>query len=109
MMKPLTLTLELGGYTVQVQGRAREGDPGRTYGPPEDCYEGWPPEFDVHSIELVVPVTEDLSPNPRETRLIHVKIDDLLDDIPGASEGIGQLIDEAFANYEPNEPEPSDE
>jgi hypothetical protein len=33
--------------TVFVEYEYRPGDPGRTYGPPEKCYEGWPAEVEI--------------------------------------------------------------
>lgn len=28
------------------------GDPGQLYGPPENCWQGWPPEFEARSYKL---------------------------------------------------------
>lgn len=90
----ITLELELGGYQVQVHGTYYPGEPARISGPPEKCHEGEAAEFDCDKIELVVPITDDLSPRARAVRNILVPLDDILADIPGAADGIAQLIKE---------------
>ena len=46
-----TTTIEV---EVEVTGTIIPGDPGKTYGPMEDCYPGYPAEIDEMEVRLIV-------------------------------------------------------
>ena len=48
---------EMHGINVLVSGTMYPGDPGRLFGPPEDC---WPPEPDELEIDRVMHGGEDI-------------------------------------------------
>jgi hypothetical protein len=43
-------TISIDGVLLDVSFYFYPGRPGNTYGPPEFCYEGEPPEIDIESI-----------------------------------------------------------
>lgn len=46
-MAALTLYLHLNGIPFEVSGVFDPGEPAKLYGPPEDCDQGYPPEFEL--------------------------------------------------------------
>ena len=95
----LILTIEIGGHEIEVHGHASPGDPGQTSGPPENCYPPEPAEFEPEKVMLVVPVTDDLTPNPRSIRPVHLDITDLVEEL-GGNDIVNQLVEEEFARWE---------
>lgn len=51
--QPFSVDIELGGFTFRIEGTGTEGDPGRTSGPLELCYEGHDAEIEIAKIALV--------------------------------------------------------
>lgn len=47
---PMTFEIELDDIPVRVELEFYPGDPGRTYGPPEDCWEPTPSDLEVQSL-----------------------------------------------------------
>ena len=44
------LTIDFLGVELEVEGSYDPGEPSRTSGPPEDCYEGSPSYFEIEDI-----------------------------------------------------------
>lgn len=45
-------TLTVGDLDLQCHFTADPGEPSQTSGPPERCYEGTPPSFELQRVEL---------------------------------------------------------
>jgi len=45
-------------FELIVTGDYTSGSDGRTYGPPEDCYPGYPSEFDIEHCNIMMSKTE---------------------------------------------------
>ena len=61
-MKTYHTTVEIRGYEtpITVTYLAHKGRPGRTYGPPEDCYEAEPAYIEINTITNVGTNIEEL-------------------------------------------------
>ena len=47
---PMTFEIELDDIPLRVELEFYPGDPGKTYGPPEDCWEPVAPDIEIQSL-----------------------------------------------------------
>lgn len=77
-MSDSTYEVEVEGQTLRLTYNYTAGDPGRTSGPPEDCYPPEPEEVEITKIELQGEPPEDMVRNPRYKRYHWIDVTDLL-------------------------------
>ena len=77
-------TLTVGDLDLQCHFTADPGEPSQTSGPPERCYEGTPPSFELQRVELDHEITEDLGPAPASKRTVVIDLTAMLLDLGDA-------------------------
>ena len=96
--------IEFGGQTLRVHFDYERARAATQIDPPE------PAEFSITQIDLVVEITEDLSPQPNAKRRLPIDITEMVDTL-GEEAGLTILaeLELSFEEYDPREDEPTDQ
>ena len=102
--------LTFRGLDLWVHYAVEPGQPAILFGPPERCQEGFPEEISWEKVELIAEIPDDLSPNARAKREVHLDISPLFESSLDLS---GQLLNSLITHLEAEadasrEPPPKD-